>query len=152
MISLGQIVMVLLVSLPGTRSQLEPAGCRSYEPAVVTLHGSLIRKTFPGPPNYSDIHKGDRAETYFLLNLDSPLCLNTDKSDPDLRPSQKNVRTVQLVLEEGTYELVKQLSGKKVVAKRFPVCRSYWTPSHTCLAHRYQPRTSTLEMNIPDFW
>ena len=117
MISLAQIVMVLLVSLSGTRiSQLEPAGCRSYEPAVVTLHGSLIRKTFPGPPNYSDIHKGDRAETYFLLNLDSPICLNTDKSDPDLRPSQKNVRTVQLVLEEGTYELVKPLLGKKVVA------------------------------------
>src|ERR1700722_16459982 len=117
MISLEKIVMALLVSWSGSRiSQLEPAGCRSYEPAVVTLHGSLIRKTFPGPPNYSDIHKGDRAETYFLLNLDSPICLNTDKSDPDLRPSQKNVRTVQLVLEEGTYELVKPLLGKKVVA------------------------------------
>jgi len=117
MISLAQIVMVLLVSLPGTRSQLEPAGCRSYEPAVVTLHGSLIRKTFPGPPNYSDIHKGDRAETYFLLNLDSPICLDMDKSAPDLRPSQKNVRTVQLILEEGTYERFKPLLGKEVVAR-----------------------------------
>ena len=117
MISLAQIVMALLVSWSGSRiSQLEPAGCRSYEPAVVTLHGSLIRKTFPGPPNYSDIHKGDRAETYFLLNLDSPICLDMDKSDPDLRPSQKNVRTVQLVLEEGTYERFKPLLGKKVVA------------------------------------
>ena len=118
MISLAQIVMVLLVSLSGTRiSQLEPAGCRSYEPAVVTLHGSLIRKTFPGPPNYSDIHKGDRAETYFLLNLDSPICLDVDKSAPDLRPNQKNVRTVQLILEEGTYERFKPLLGKEVVAR-----------------------------------
>ena len=118
MISLAQIVMVLLVSLSGTRiSQLEPAGCRSYEPAVVTLHGSLIRKTFPGPPNYSDIHKGDRAETYFLLNLDSPICLDMDKSAPDLRPNQKNVRTVQLILEEGTYERFKPLLGKEVVAR-----------------------------------
>jgi hypothetical protein len=117
MISLVRIVMVLLVSLSGTRaSQLEPAGCRSYEPAVVTLHGSLIRKTFPGPPNYSDIHKGDTAETYFLLNLDSPICLNADRSDPDLHPSQKNVRTVQLVFEDGMYERVKPLLGKKVVA------------------------------------
>jgi len=118
MISLAQIVMALLVSLSGSRiSQLEPAGCRSYEPAVVTLHGSLIRKTFPGPPNYSDIHKGDRAETYFLLNLDSPICLDMDKSGPDLRPSQKNVRTVQLILEEGTYERFKPLLGKEVVAR-----------------------------------
>jgi hypothetical protein len=118
MISLAQIVMALLVSLSGSRiSQLEPAGCRSYEPAVVTLHGSLIRKTFPGPPNYSDIHKGDRAETYFLLNLDSPICFDMDKSDPDLRPSQKNVRTVQLVLEEGMYERFKLLLGKEVVAR-----------------------------------
>ena len=117
MISLARIVMVLLVSLSGTRtSQLEPAGCRSYEPAVVALHGTLIRKTFPGPPNYSDIHKGDTPETYFLLNLDSPVCLNADKSTPALRPSQKNVRTVQLVLEEGMYERVKPLLGKKVVA------------------------------------
>ena len=118
MISLAQIVMVLLVSLSGTHiAQLEPAGCRSYEPAVVTLHGSLIRKTFPGPPNYSDIHKGDRAETYFLLNLDSPICLDMDKSAPDLRPNQKNVRTVQLILEEGTYERFKPLLGKEVVAR-----------------------------------
>ena len=118
MISLAQIVMVLLVSLSGTHiAQLEPAGCRSYEPAVVTLHGSLIRKTFPGPPNYSDIHKGDRAETYFLLNLDSPICLDVDKSAPDLRPNQKNVRTVQLILEEGTYERFKPLLGKEVVAR-----------------------------------
>jgi len=118
MISLAQIVMTLLVSLSGSRiSQLEPAGCRSYEPAVVTLHGSLIRKTFPGPPNYSDIHKGDRAETYFLLNLDSPICLDMDKSDPDLRPRQKNVRTVQLVLEEGMYDRFKLLLGKEVVAR-----------------------------------
>lgn len=117
MISLVRIVMVLLVSLSGTRiSQLEPAGCRSYEPAVVTLHGFLIRKTFPGPPNYSDIYKGDTAETYFLLNLDSPICLNADKSNPDLRPSQKNVRTVQLVLEEEMYERFKPLLRKKVVA------------------------------------
>ena len=118
MISLAQIVMALLVSLSGSRiSQLEPAGCRSYEPAVVTLHGSLIRKTFPGPPNYSDIHKGDRAETYFLLNLDSPICLDVDKSAPDLRPNQKNVRTVQLILEEGMYERFKLLLGKEVVAR-----------------------------------
>src|SRR5216684_6464494 len=37
----------------------------------------LVRKTFAGPPNYHDIRKGDEAETYWLLNLDSPICMRT---------------------------------------------------------------------------
>jgi len=97
-------------------AQLEPVGCRSYEPAPVTLHGTLNRKTFAGPPNYSDIRYGDKAETYWLLNLDSPICVNQDKAQPDLNPSQKNVRRVQLVLKPGDYERFKPLLGKRVVA------------------------------------
>jgi hypothetical protein len=60
-------------------AQLEPAGCRSYEPALVALHGTLHRKTFAGPPNYRDIRKGDKAETY-SLHLDSPICVSQDKA------------------------------------------------------------------------
>ena len=60
--------MALILPVVGV-AQIEPAGCRSYEPAVVALHGTLVRKTFAGPPNYHDIRKGDEAETYWLLNL-----------------------------------------------------------------------------------
>ena len=97
-------------------AQLEPAACRSYEPAPVALHGTLSRRTFAGPPNYRDIRKGDRAETYWLLNLDSPICVNQDKVEPDLNPGQKNVRRVQLVLNLGEYKRFKMLMGKRVVA------------------------------------
>ena len=109
-------VLLLLFSSFGCLAQLEPSGCRSYEPAVVALHGTLVRKTFAGPPNYEDIRKGDAAETYWLLNLDSPICVDEDKTDPDLNPAQKNIRRVQLVLDPKAYEQFKALLGKRVVA------------------------------------
>src|SRR6266436_5345566 len=109
-------VLLLLLSPAACVAQLEPSGCRSYEPTVVGLHGTLIRKTFPGPPNYSDIRKGDKAETYWLLNLDSPICVNQDMSEPDLNPSQKDVRRVQLVLDQQAYDRHKTLLGKRIVA------------------------------------
>jgi len=108
---------VLLLLLPAVCvAQVELSGCRSYEPAVVALHGTLIRKTFAGPPNYNDIHKGDKAETTWLLDLDSPICVNQDTAEPDLNPSQRNVRRVQLVLDQRTYERYKALLGRRVVA------------------------------------
>ncbi|MBZ5547108.1 MAG: DUF4431 domain-containing protein [Acidobacteriia bacterium] len=109
-------VLLLLVLSLSCPAQVELSGCRSYEPAVVALHGTLVRKTFAGPPNYRDIRKGDKAETYWLLNLDSPICLNEDKAEPDLNPAQKNVRRVQLVLDQEAYEHFKAMLGKRVVA------------------------------------
>jgi len=73
-------------------------------------------RPFGGPPNYHDIRKGDEAETYWLLNLDSPICVNEDKAEPDLNQAQKNVRRVQLVLDQGAYEEFKAQLGSRVVA------------------------------------
>jgi hypothetical protein len=114
---LTRIWTLLLLLLPTLCvAQAEPSGCRSYEPTVVTLHGTLIRKSVAGPSNYDDISKGVETETYWLLNLDSPICVNQDTSEPELNPGQKNVRRVQLVLDEGAYEQFKSLLGKRVVA------------------------------------
>jgi hypothetical protein len=115
--SLAGIGLLLSLFLPAACvAQLEPVGCRSYEPAVVGLHGTLIRETFAGPPNYSDIRNGDKAETYWLLKLDSPICVNQDVSEPDLNPSYKDIHRVQLVLDQAAYERYKALLGKRVVA------------------------------------
>jgi hypothetical protein len=89
--------------------------CLSYEPTVLTLHGTLARNTYPGPPDYADIRKGDKAETYWLLNLDSPVCVSRDEAMPDLYPGHKNIRRVQLVLQPGSYLRYKALLGKRVV-------------------------------------
>lgn len=107
-------LLMLLCNL--SVAQLEIAACKSYEPASVSLHGILRQKTFAGPPNFEDIHKGDKPEPFWLLKLDSPICVAQDKTDPDLHPAQKNVREVQLVLTKEQDERVAVLSGKRVVA------------------------------------
>lgn len=116
MMSLGRsIFLVILVSAPSV-AQLEVAGCKSYEPAAVSLHGTLLKKTFPGPPNYQDVNKGDKPETFWLVKLDSPICVARDKSEPDLNPAQKDVRQVELVLNNEQEGRVNLLLGKRVVA------------------------------------
>ena len=81
-----------------------PSACLSDEPTVVKIAGTLTRKSFPGPPNYESVRKGDRAETYWFVELHSPVCVTEDKADPDLNPSQDRVGKIQLVLDPDAYE------------------------------------------------
>jgi hypothetical protein len=106
---------LVLLFLVATASISAVAGskCLAYEPSVVTLKGTLIRKTFPGPPNYESIRKGDRAEVYWLIQLASPICVNADPSS-DLNSSEKEVREVQLVMT--SYAKYENLIGKRVIA------------------------------------
>jgi hypothetical protein len=90
--------------------------CLLYEPSVVTLKGTLIRKTFPGPPNYESVRKGDRPETYWLVELADPVCVDKDPKDPDLGPAHNDIRIVQLVVEPKLYKSHASLIGRHVVA------------------------------------
>jgi hypothetical protein len=92
-------------------------GCLSYEPAVVTISGTLTRRIFAGPPNYESVRKGDRAETSWLIELHSPVCVFEDKTDPDLNPPQDRVSEMQLVLTPEEYQSYKEMVGKEVIAK-----------------------------------
>ena len=49
--------------------------CLQVEPARVTVEGILHRETFAGRPNYESTAEGDEPETYFLLKLPTPKCL-----------------------------------------------------------------------------
>lgn len=89
------------------------AGCLPYEPVPVELRGVLSRQTFPGPPNYESVEAGDRPETYWILTLDRPVCVEGTAGD-DTNVPEKGVRRVQLVLTEGQYSACGSLIGKKV--------------------------------------
>jgi hypothetical protein len=109
---------VFLTGPPACVSQKSPLSqCLSYEPSEVNVTGSLIRKTFAGPPNYESVRKGDRPETYWLLKLSGPVCVSEDKADPDLNPSQAFITQIQLVLDPELYKSEKPLVGSKVVAR-----------------------------------
>lgn len=110
---------MLFAGINAAMGQAKPrAGCLSYEPVVVTLRGKLVRKTFPGPPNYQSIHRGDTPETAWILELSTPACVNPDPVQPDLNPALDDVRSVQLVFR-GEVEVKEQhnLWGKTVIIK-----------------------------------
>ena len=50
------------------------AQCLPLDDRLVTLTGRVIRRTYPGPPNYEDIRRGDRPETQLILILRTPIC------------------------------------------------------------------------------
>jgi hypothetical protein len=111
------IAITLLISTNSSIGQTMPQSrCLSYEPAVVTLSGSLVRKTFPGPPNYESVKKGDKPETSWFLDLTEKVCINEDKAEPDLNPKESGIHEIQLVLRPEQYQQNKRMVGRKVVA------------------------------------
>ena len=91
--------------------------CLEYEPATISLKGKLVRRTFPGPPNYESVASGDASETYWLLELERPICVNgkPNQDTPEADPA-KDVREVQLMVAPEMYKTRRSLVGGLVVA------------------------------------
>lgn len=104
-------VFALLLLVCGTAAQAQ-GNCLSYDPAEVNLTGTILRKTFPGPPNYQSIKRGDRAETIWILHLDSPVCV-TGNTDEINEPEQR-VTDVQLVLDGAEFARFRKFTGGRV--------------------------------------
>ena len=51
-----------------------PGQCLPLDDHTVILTGRVILRTYPGPPNYEDIRRGDRPETQLILILPRPIC------------------------------------------------------------------------------
>lgn len=69
--------------------------CKPYSPEMVTLNGHMESKTFAGPPNYTDVAKGDTPEVTWVLYLKAPLCTNgTRVSNEYWQPSSKEWKSV----------------------------------------------------------
>jgi hypothetical protein len=87
-----------------------------YQPEKVTLSGKLFLKTFPGPPNYESIKKGDRPETGWYLKLDKKIDVLLKKNLPAMGndEDERNIDHLQLAI---SYER-KEFKGFE---KKFPV-------------------------------
>lgn len=111
------IAVVILISTNSLTGQNTPQSeCLSYEPAVVTLSGTLVRKTFPGPPNYESVKKGEKPATSWFLDLAESVCVNASKTEPDLDPKQSGIHEIQLVLQPEQYPQHKGMVGRTVLA------------------------------------
>ena len=73
-----------------------------FEPEVVLLEGLPEEKTFPGPPNYESLKKGDTPETGWYLKLSKKInVLNNIDQNLANRTNDdvKEVDFVQLVID-----------------------------------------------------
>lgn len=92
--------------------------CLNYEPEKVQLTGLLYSKSFPGPPNYEDIKKGDKEEIYWLIKTTKDFCVNDTKDN--WTGKLLNQSEVQLVIMPAVldlYETKRSLLGKNVITK-----------------------------------
>jgi len=91
--------------------------CLNYEPQKVKLEGLLYKKSFPGPPNYQDIKKGDEEEVYWLIKATKPFCVNETK---DIWGGKLiNQSEVQLVMTSAFdfYKTKRSLLGQRVIVQ-----------------------------------
>jgi hypothetical protein len=104
------LLMFLLVTTASASAQ--EAGCLSYDPATVELTGTISRKTFPGPPNYESVRRGDKPETFWILHLERPACVtgNTD----EMNEPERNLTDLQLVLDGKLYTQVRKFTGRRI--------------------------------------
>jgi hypothetical protein len=115
--------------------------CLSYDTDDLSLTGTISRKTFPGPPNYESIKKGDKPETYWVLHLDKPIC-TTASGDND---AEKDVTDLQLILTQKQYALYKNFVGGKapvtVIGKL----------SHAITGHHHTPVLMEVKVALKVF-
>ena len=95
--------LLLLLLLPfllfATVNDVAAQSCLSYESNGVKLAGRIKIMTFPGPPNYESVEKGDQPEVAWVLRLGKPVCVNKGQ-DNEFDVAESNVTDIQLVLEQ----------------------------------------------------
>ena len=71
-----------------------------YQPTRVALTGVLFLKTFPGPPNYESIKRGDRPERGWYLKLDKKIYVLLNKNIPAMGndEDERNIDLVNIIL------------------------------------------------------
>jgi len=85
--------------------------CYTYEPKQVTLVGTLVARTLPGPPNYVSVARGDLPESVLFLRLEEPICVSADPLS--LRNSKGHAGITELQLVSIQRE-ARKLLGKRV--------------------------------------
>jgi Domain of unknown function (DUF4431) len=103
-------LIVLGVAIAALSPHALAAQCLGYE--AVSLAGTLVRQTYPGPPDFESLSRGDKPIVVPILLLDRPVCV----VDPASRyPRRYNQREIELVLDADLLDTYRALLGKKVI-------------------------------------
>jgi hypothetical protein len=104
-----RIFALLLFLLTLSLNASAQEDCYSYETDGAKLTGTISRKTFPGPPNYESVKRGDQPETYWVLHLARSICTKAD-ADND---AESNVTDLQLILTQKQYALYRKFIARR---------------------------------------
>ena len=119
-----KIFAAAFLLLAGIASSAAAQPChdvRRGEPAALT--GELTHRVLPGPPNYKDVQRGDRAEPTWLLRLDAPICI--EDGDVFADPGKK-FDVVHVVPMEAMEHSLEPFRDRRVT-----VSIVYRMPAHT---------------------
>jgi hypothetical protein len=113
-ISIFRALVAIGVAFP-VSSAVSAGACLEYEPAVVTIQGSVSLKPAYGPPGFGEDPKRDAREDYLALTFDTPACMAAS-SKPDAEDvAETDIKTMQLVFPNGdAFQLAKQWIGKQI--------------------------------------
>src|SRR5262249_7685267 len=59
--------------------------------------GTIVSESYPGPPHFESLSRGDRPEKFWFLLLQQAGCIAPDPRDPDMNPGEKKITKIQLV-------------------------------------------------------
>lgn len=110
------LLCALLLQFVFFTDEVKSEECLSYKPAKVRLTGTLVERTFPGPPEFESIEKGDEPEARWILKLTKPVCVNANEEYDIDFVSETDITAVQLALLR-EYARYKHLVNKKVIAE-----------------------------------
>lgn len=110
-IALQPGIVAFLILLCSAREGAAQAHCYTYESPGVELTGTLLRRVYPGPPNYESIKAGDRPDTLWVLRLDQSLCLNASQRFA----ATSQVREVQLLVNETNHRDMRRYLDRKTM-------------------------------------
>ena len=92
---------LLLASLllVGHHFALSQQSCLHYRPSAVTLEGTLVRRPYPGPPNYESVRQAEQPDTALILRIPKPICVAPDSTSDQLDSElETGVRELQLAI------------------------------------------------------
>jgi hypothetical protein len=109
----GMIVAAAAIAL-SLATAAAKADCLSYTHRV-TVSGTLTRQVFAGKPNFTSVARGDKAETYFVLRLDQPVCVDANPAYPKDMVAMADILDMQLILYQPQFQQLRRWLGKHVV-------------------------------------
>ena len=82
-----------------------------YEPEKVSITGTIVSRTFFGPPNYGENPKTDSKESQYILVLDTPIDVVGDNK---YNEAERGVKQITLVVHDFKATPVRPWLGKRV--------------------------------------